>query len=564
MRKSIAAAGLIAIGLAQPFKSTYAQQAPAPAPAGATQYKYLETPAGKKARIVITADPELDDNNSMIRYILMLDGYQTEGLIYTSSQFHWKGDGKGTLFSVPNREYNRNGRNACPCTHWRWSPNERFIDDIVDAYEKSYPNLKTHSKDYPDPKQLRSKVKWGNIEFEGEMDKDTDGSNLIKSLLLDVVNEPIYLHAWGGLSTIARALKSIEDQYKDTPQWAAIRAKVISKGVIHPSGAQDNTGANYIRPNWPEIRYGNGGGAFGAGLAYNAQSNAADADKVYYSAQWMQENISSKGDFGKLQRVWGDGKQMEKGDWTDYFGESGKTRQQLEAEGYWVWTPPHPKGEFVGEGDTGTFLSVLDNGLQGWRQENRRNPTVYQTAGTTNIQPFGGGGGGAPAGGRGSGGAPGAPGAAPGATVGVGNAGRGAGRSAAAGPRPPSRFLRPLMHDLAERMTWAVTPKYQDANHYPTVTLKNAKPSGKPGEVVNLSVTTKDPDGDKVSVKWWRFEGNGTYAGPVTLDTTDGPTSSFRIPTDAKTGETIHIIAEANDDGTLSLTRYARAVVSVK
>jgi hypothetical protein len=547
MRHSISIASLMAIGLALPFTGTHAQQTPTPA---ATPYKYLETPAGKKPRVVITADPELDDNNSMIRYVLMSDGYRTEGLIYTSSQFHWKGDGKGTLFSVPNREYNRNGRNVCPCTHWRWAPNERFIDDIVDAYEKAYPNLKIHSKDYPVPAQLRSTIKWGNVDFEGEMDHDTDGSNLIKSLLLDDIDEPIYLHAWGGLSTIARALKSIEDQYKDTPQWAAIRAKVISKGVIHPSGAQDNTGATYIRPNWPEIRYGSGGGAT-AGLSYNAQSNVADADKVYYSAEWMQANISSKGAFGRLERVWGDGKQMEKGDFTDYFGESGKTTQQLEAEGYWVWTPPRPKGEFLGEGDTATFLSLLDNGLEGWRQENRRNPAVIQTAGTTNIVPFGGGA--PPAAARGTGAAPGAPGAA-----------FGAGRAAAAGSRQPSRFLRPLMHDLAERMTWAITPKYADANHYPIITLKDVRLSGKPGDVVSLSVTTTDPDKNNVSVTWWRFENNGTYAGAVTLDTTDGPTTRFRIPADAKSGDTIHVIAEATDDGLLPLTRYARAIVTVK
>ena len=120
------------------------------------------------------------------------------------------------------------------------------------------------------------------------------------------------------------------------------------------------------------------------------------------------------------------------------------------------------------------------------------------------------------------------------------------------------------MDDLAERMTWAVTPTYADANHYPTVALKNGKVSGKPGEVVNLSATTKDPDGDKVSVKWWRFDNNGTYAGTVTLDSTEGPATTFRIPADAKPGDTIHIIAEASDDGTLSLTRYARAVVTVK
>ena len=235
MTKLIAATSLLAVTLAQTFP--------------AAQYRYLETPAGKKPRVVITADPELDDNNSMIRYVLMSDGYQTEGLIYASSQFHWTGDGTGKTLNVPNREYNRNGLNLCPCTSWRWNPKERFIDDIVDAYEKAYPNLRIHSKGYPSPSGLRSRIKWGNVQFDGEMEKDTDGSNLIKSLLLDNTNEPIYLHAWGGLSTIARALKSIEEQYKNTPQWSAIRAKVISKAVIHPSGDQDNTGGDYIRPN---------------------------------------------------------------------------------------------------------------------------------------------------------------------------------------------------------------------------------------------------------------------------------------------------------------------------
>jgi hypothetical protein len=120
------------------------------------------------------------------------------------------------------------------------------------------------------------------------------------------------------------------------------------------------------------------------------------------------------------------------------------------------------------------------------------------------------------------------------------------------------------MHDLAERMTWAITPKYADANHYPTVTLKPAKISGMPGDVVTVSATVGDPDNDKVSVKWWRFENNGTYAGAVTLDISEGPTTSLRIPADAQSGDTIHIIAEANDDAKLSLTRYARAIVTVQ
>ncbi len=46
-----------------------------------------------KPRIIITADPELDDNNSLIRFLLYSTDVQVEGLIYASSQFHWKGDG---------------------------------------------------------------------------------------------------------------------------------------------------------------------------------------------------------------------------------------------------------------------------------------------------------------------------------------------------------------------------------------------------------------------------------------------------------------------------------------
>lgn len=530
MAKFFWLAGAIAVGLAasRPFASagqaTSSMASPAPV-------RYLETPAGKKPRVVITADPELDDNNSMIRYVLMSDGYTTEGLVYASSQFHWTGDGTGTTRDVPNREYNRNGLSLCPCASWRWSPNERFIDDILDIYERTYPNLRVHRSGYPAPAELRSKVKWGNVQFDGEMARDTDGSNLIKALLLDDVDEPIYLHAWGGLSTIARALKSIEDQHKGTPQWPAIRAKVIGKAVIHPSGDQDNTGATYIRPTWSEIRYGNGGGA-SAPLVYGAQARAAASERLYYSSAWMQAHISSKGEFGRSQRVWGDGKQMVKGDQFDYFGESGKTSEELRAEGFIVWTPPRAKGEFIGEGDTGIFLSLLDNGLEGWRQSNRHNPAVPPTAGATNIVPFG-------------------------------TPPPGAGGSPNAGPRPPSRFLGPLMHELAERMTWAVTPKYADANHYPSVTLERSAISGRAGDVVRLTAATKDPDGDAVSVTWFPVENTGTYAGAVTLDTADGPTATLRIPADAKPGDVIHVVAEARDHGQLALTRYARAVVTV-
>ncbi len=57
-----------------------------------------------RPRIVVTADPELDDNNSLIRFLLHSCELDVEGLIYASSGYHWKGDGKGTKWYVPGGE----------------------------------------------------------------------------------------------------------------------------------------------------------------------------------------------------------------------------------------------------------------------------------------------------------------------------------------------------------------------------------------------------------------------------------------------------------------------------
>src|SRR5215212_2269477 len=101
-----------------------------------------------KPRVVVTADPELDDSNSLLRYLLYSTDFRTEGLVYASSQFHWKGDGTGKKFSVPDREYFRFGQKLCPCESWRWAPDERFIDDAVNVYERVYPSLRVHHPDY--------------------------------------------------------------------------------------------------------------------------------------------------------------------------------------------------------------------------------------------------------------------------------------------------------------------------------------------------------------------------------------------------------------------------------
>lgn len=133
--------------------------------------------------------------------------------------WHYKGDGKGILV-ISEMEMTKKMYGAK--TDLR-QPGVNWIQDLVNAQEQEYPNLSTHAKGFPTPEGLYSLIKVGNIEFEGEMEQVTEGSEWIKAKLMDDDPEPIYLQAWGGTNSIARALKSIEDQYIGSAEWPAMR-----------------------------------------------------------------------------------------------------------------------------------------------------------------------------------------------------------------------------------------------------------------------------------------------------------------------------------------------------
>lgn len=494
--------------------------------------------AQDRPRIVITADPELDDNNSLIRFLLYSTDVKIEGLIYASSQFHWKGDGKGTKWFVPGREYDRFSMNACPCESWRWAKNERFIHDAVAAYEKVYPNLKKHNPNYPAPEYLKSKIRFGNIEFDGDISKDSPGSELIKSLMLDKKPGPLYITAWGGQSTIARALKSIQDQYEFTKEWETIKSTISRKVVLLPSGDQDDTYALYIKPNWPDIEYRQF--KDGPNYAYGAQLNASATNAPYLTASWMKENISDRGPLGALYRVWGDGKQMVKGDMVDYFGFSGYTNEELKKMGYFVWMPVQPKGSWLGEGDDFTFMNMLGNGLRayekgfygGWggRTDTDKDARVFsfstgqsadEMAGSMNAQ------------------------------------------NNSLNESFPNFFPQAQL-DFANRLKWSVTEKYSDANHDPEVRILGPLHiMATPGQKVHLSGSVKDPDANEVKVRWWHFQ-VGSYNEQVEITDPNALKTDVLIPANAKGGQTIHIILEASDNGTPSITRYQRVIITVR
>ena len=492
----------------------------------------------EKPRVVVTTDPELDDTNSLIRFLLHANDFRIEGIVYSSSGVHWKGDGQGTMWYVAGREYTR-GTVLCPCESWRWDWDDRFIDEVVDIYERVYPNLRVHDPDYPTPAELRSKVVWGNVDFDGNLVQETAGSELIERVLLDDQPGQVYLLAWGGQGTIARALRSIQEQYEGTPQWAAIREKVSRKAVISAWGDQDGLYAEYIRPNWPEIdnrsqRIGD------VAVGYGTWSSASEENAVYFGSQWMRENVTSQGPFGAHYLVWADDHEPLHDtffDQTDYFGYAEMTADELRARGFNVWTPPRPLGTFISEGDTPTFLNMVDNGLLGYLDRSwggwggRNAPAAANAAGQGGGGGFGGGGGG--------GQAPGRP----------------------ASPNP--NFYPAVQNEFAARLRWSVTPSFRGANHPPRVTVQGAQRiSARPGETINLRGAATDPDGNRLSTRWWQFAEVDSYPGTVTLSTPTSLSTSFQVPADATAGQTIHLILEVSDNAVIPFTRYQRVIVT--
>src|SRR6185436_19160338 len=302
---------------------------------------------------------------------------------------------------------------------------------------------------------------------------------------------------------------SIQDRHAGSPDWPAVRAKVSRKAILSLSGDQDDTYATYIHPKWPDIR-SLPSGQGGVSLGYGTFVFASAENAPYFNADWTRENVSSKGPLGEHYRVWGDGKQMVKGDRFDYFGLTGHTAAELRAMGYAVWLPPRPKGEFLGEGDTFTYLNLIDNGLLGYQDETQggwAGHVVMRAAPGDSTRRVG----------------------QPAPTFKYEDFLKSVERAAAAGDvspaaRPPSphpNFTPAAQNALAARMAWSVTPTYAAANHEPHVTLRgSSRIDARRGATVRLQAVTSDPDGNAVAVKWWRWKDVDTYPGDVRLSDT--------------------------------------------
>lgn len=465
----------------------------------------------ERPRVIVTTDGEVDDECSLVRFLLYCNEWDVEAIITSSSQYHWRGH--------------------------NWSGDD-WMDTVMDAYAEVYPCLVKHDRRYPAPEFLRSRSFLGNVDAEGEMEQITPGATRIVEVLLDDGDpRPVWVQAWGGTNTLARALRTIEEEYPERMEEVASRLR------LYNIWEQDSSYRDYILPHW---------GKYGIltiisdqfeAIAYRWHTAQPKENWPWFESGWMKENILSAGPLGAAYRA------CLEGEWFNPTNVSSTPRPGAF---------PAVPGDFRSEGDSPSYMYVIPTGMNypdhpdwgswgGRYVRVRDNIWMDPVPDTTWTYPAG--------------------------RVSSRNTW---GRLTLAGTipstpeqvadyfRPMTRWTQAFQNDFAARMSWTVlTPG--EANHEPRVRLLSpVERKVKPGETVSVSVKVRDRDKDALDIRWWQYSQAGTCPLEVGIDGAETAKASVTVPAQAPSGTTVHLICEVSDHGTPSLTRYARAILHIE
>lgn len=231
-----------------------------------------------KPRVINTTDlgADPDDEQSMVRQLVCANEFDLEGLIVATGC--WK----------------------------KTQSNTDMLDKIVDAYAKSYDNLKVHAEGFPSPQYLKSISVMGQTGY-GMADvgtgKDSPGSDLIIAAVDKDDPRPVWVMGWGGMNNAAQAIWKV----RETRTQAELD-QFLSKLRLFDILGQDDAGA-WIARTFPDVFYIRATGVYG----WQSPKNGA-----YY-----RENIQNHGPLGAV----------------------------------------YPDTKWAPEGDTPAFMHVYPNGL---------------------------------------------------------------------------------------------------------------------------------------------------------------------------------------------------------
>ena len=499
--------------------------------------KVLQTPQEKtihlgedgKPRVIITSDLEIDDMNSFIHQCLFFNEIDLVGVVVSGSFCHFTGDGvhkqKEVMDHIQNRE-----EGALEMTSFRPQPLDWLPNLWSNEYAEAYEFLSQNAEGYPTPEYLVSITKIGNVQFEGDVREDTEGSDLIKERILDDDERNLYILSWGGFNTVARALLSLYDEYHETEKWNEIYNKVCDKVLISGNG-QDWTFTDFVAEKYPDLvlAFGNCGYA-GYSAALNAQPDAL----YTFQAEWLKENIKfNHGSLMGIYKTVHDGQHIDGEEDKYQFGETNI-----------VYEKEYNDFDFIAEGDSGSIiglyssglgLRVFENGAFGsyvgrysYTKANGEDagylstlpggviPGLYVNPVTNNIEKY-------------------------------------------------NPYLLDMQLEWAARADWCVN-SYEACNHAPVVEALEKDITAAPGETVLLKVNASDPDGDVCTYSWSVDPTGGVYqAADMTVFTwtSEEETAEFTVPADSAAGDCFCITVRVRDNAEAVMTRYAQFMITV-
>lgn len=445
-----------------------------------------------RQRVIVLTDieNEPDDTQSMVRFLVHSNQWDVEALIATTS------------------------------THQKSAVAAWKIREIVEAYAKVRDNLLKHQPGFPEAGYLLAVLKEGRPAYGMSAvgpEMDSPGSEKLIQVVDRDDPRPVWVLAWGGPNCLAQALWKI--RATRSPEDVD---RFVSRLRVYTISDQDDSGP-WLRKTFPGLFYIVSPG-FGSGGAYHYSTwcgisgdkfsgRFTGADFSIVDNPWLDVNIRAKGPLGAL----------------------------------------YPITKFLMEGDTPSFLYLIDNGLSdpehpdwgGWggRYESYTphtrkwffEPETRPIWTDTEDE-----------------------------VLGVD------GNWHQSNKATIWRWRTAYQNDFAARMDWTIKP-YAQANHPPIAKLNHAnRLAARTGDRVALSAErSTDPDGNPLNFGWFNYGEPGTLAfsnsrtgAPLKIEDANTSAAWFVAPKVAKP-ETMHVILAVTDQGAPPLTRYRRVIVTI-
>lgn len=458
-----------------------------------------------RPRVFIVTDisNEPDDAESLVRYMLYSNEFDTRGLV------------------------------ACTSTWMRNNVHPEDIRTIVKAYEQVVGNLNAHvhpDNRYTDADYFLSIIKTGPSLYGKEALKDDVPLSSGASLLIEQVDQsedPLWVLCWGGINVLAQALYHVQ-KARSVQDFTLFRSKLR----VYTISDQDDTGT-WIRINYPDIFY------ICSVHGWNEYRSAAwtgisgdilmdldrgGPDKSKITKEWLKEHIQ----IGPLGKV-------------------------------------YPDYAFIMEGDTPTFLYLIQNGLgqsehPEWGSWGGRYSRVDLGDTTHHYHD------------------------ANDEVIGKN------GQKFCSSQATIWRWRDQYQNDFAGRMQWTLTDDRSKVNHAPVVIVNDSSSGPEPllleaeaGTEITLDASKSyDPDGDSLEFKWFLYKEPTSSQSPVhwrvpniefqPLDKDKRVVKATLPPPETcavnmvtgkplEKGMVLHFILQVTDNGSPNLTTYKRIVM---